>query len=92
MSLSNEHSDWLKRGTQRTAVARVLRKPMTASEICAAAREFAPRLQLRDVWFLMRQMAERGLARPLNRVAGRIALPAPTPPDMRVRIRRFRSD
>ena len=27
-----------------------------------------------------------------NRVAGRIALPAPTPPDMRVRIRRFRSD
>jgi len=30
--------------------------------------------------------------RMLNRVAGRIALPAPTPPDMRVRIRRFRSD
>ena len=29
---------------------------------------------------------------PLNRVAGRIALPAPTPPDVRVRIRRFRSD
>jgi hypothetical protein len=27
-----------------------------------------------------------------NRVAGRIALPAPTPPDMRVRIRRLRSD
>ena len=27
-----------------------------------------------------------------NRVAGRIALPAPTPPDMRVRIRRFRLD
>ena len=27
-----------------------------------------------------------------NRVAGRIGLPAPTPPDMRVRIRRFRSD
>lgn len=66
MSLSNEHSDWLKRGKQRAAVARVLRKPMMASEICAAAREFAPRLQLRDVWFLMRQMAERGLAVPLN--------------------------
>ena len=27
-----------------------------------------------------------------NRVAGRITLPAPTPPDMRVRIRRFRLD
>ena len=66
MSLSNEHSDWLKRGKQRAAIARVLRKPMTASEICAAAREYAPRLQLRDVWFLMRQLAERGLARPLN--------------------------
>lgn len=67
MSLSNEHSDWLRRGRQRAAVARVLRKPMTASEICAAAREFAPRLQLRDVWFLMRQMAARGLAKPLNK-------------------------
>ena len=31
-------------------------------------------------------------ARKPNRVAGRIALPAPTPPDMRVRIRRFRLD
>jgi len=29
---------------------------------------------------------------PPNRVAGRIDLPAPTPPDMRVRVRRFRSD
>jgi hypothetical protein len=27
-----------------------------------------------------------------HRVAGRIALPASTPPDMRVRTRRFRSD
>ena len=27
-----------------------------------------------------------------NRVAGRFALPAPTPPDMRVRIRGFRLD
>jgi hypothetical protein len=26
---------------------------------------------------------------PPNRVAGRIDLPAPTPPDMRVRVRRF---
>ncbi len=29
-------------------------------------------------------------SRRANRVAGRIAFPAPTPPDMRVRIRRFR--
>ena len=38
-------------------------------------------------------MVERtDIGRGANRVAGRIALPAPTPPDMRVRIRRFRSD
>jgi hypothetical protein len=66
MSLTNNYSDWLKRGKQRAAVAQALKKPMTASELCAAARELAPRLQLRDVWFLMRQMAERGLAAPLN--------------------------
>jgi len=28
----NDYSLWLKRGRQRSAVARVLRKPMTASE------------------------------------------------------------
>lgn len=39
---------------------------MTAVEICEAARQWAPRLQLRDVWLIMRQMAERGLALPLN--------------------------
>jgi DNA-binding PadR family transcriptional regulator len=66
MSLQNSYSEWLKRGKQRAAVARALRKPMTAVEICDAARSWAPRLQLRDVWFLMRQMAERGLALPLN--------------------------
>ena len=66
MSLRNNNADWLKRGTQRAAVARVLRKPMTAVEICDAARQWAPRLQLRDVWFLMRQMADKGLALPLN--------------------------
>jgi len=66
MSLPNNYTDWLKRGKQRAAVARVLRKPMTAVEICDAARQWAPRLQLRDVWFLMRQMADKGLALPLN--------------------------
>lgn len=66
MSLSNDYSRWLKRGKQRAAVARVLHKPMTTVEICDAARQWAPRLQLRDVWFLMRQMADKGLAAPLN--------------------------
>jgi hypothetical protein len=40
--------------------------------------------QAHSLWIKMRGKA--------NRVAGRVDLPAPTPPDMRVRIRRFRSD
>ncbi len=66
MSLQRSDTEWLRRGRQRAAVARVLRKPMTASEICAAAREFAGRVQLRDVWFLMRQLEERKLTTCFN--------------------------
>ena len=66
MSLQNDYSSWLKRGRQRGAIARVLRKPMTATQICAAGRAISPRIQLRDVWFLMRQFAERKLAFCLN--------------------------
>jgi len=39
---------------------------MTTTEICAAARVFAPRIQLRDVWFVLRQIQQRNLARCLN--------------------------
>jgi hypothetical protein len=66
VSLYNHYTRWLKRGRQRAGVARVLRKPMTATEICTAARSFSPRIQLRDVWFLMQQLQERGLAVCLN--------------------------
>jgi hypothetical protein len=66
MSLANEYNRWLQRGRQRAAIARVLRKPMTATEICAAARKFTPQIQLRDVWFLMRQFEKRSLATCLN--------------------------
>ncbi len=61
MSLQNDYTQWLTRGHQRAAVAQVLRKPMTASEIRDAARVMSPRIRLRDIWFLMRQFAERGL-------------------------------
>lgn len=62
--MSHERDDvsWLKRGRQRQAVAQALRKPMTAKEICVAARIQSPCLQLRDVWHLLKQMQERGLA------------------------------
>ena len=66
MSLANDYKRWLQRGRQRAAIARVLRKPMTATEICAAAGKFTPQIQLRDVWFLMRQFERRGLAVCLN--------------------------
>jgi hypothetical protein len=39
---------------------------MTASEICRAAHPVSPHLQLRDVWFIMSQLRERGLAVCLN--------------------------
>jgi DNA-binding PadR family transcriptional regulator len=39
---------------------------MTGTEICAAARAFNPRIQLRDVWHLLRQMQERELVYCLN--------------------------
>jgi len=66
MSHTRDDTAWLQNGSQRAAVARVLRKPMTAVEICEAARQWAPRLQLRDVWFLLRQMQDKGLALPLT--------------------------
>jgi hypothetical protein len=66
MSLANEYNRWLQRGRQRAAIARVLRKPMTAAEICAVARKFTPQIQLRDVWFLMRQFEKQKLAVCLN--------------------------
>ena len=52
---------WLKRGRQREAVVRVLRKPMPASEISRAARAFDPHLQLRDLWLILPQLKERSI-------------------------------
>lgn len=66
MSLERNDVPWLKRGTQRAAVAQALRKPMTGTEICSAARAINPLIQLRDVWHLLRQMQARGLVECLN--------------------------
>lgn len=59
-------SNWLKRGRQKFAVAQVLRRPMTPSEIWRAAQSIAPRIQLRDVWFILRQMEQRKLVTCFN--------------------------
>jgi hypothetical protein len=61
MSHERDDVEWLKRGRQRAAVAQALKKPMTGTEICAAARVFTPRIQLRDVWHLLREMQQRDL-------------------------------
>ena len=66
MSLLEDYIKWVKRGRQRTAVVRVLRKPMTASEICRAAQPINPHIQLRDVWFIMGQLKQKGLVVCLN--------------------------
>src|SRR2546426_596259 len=39
---------------------------MTATQICQAAQTLDPHLQLRDVWFIMRQFREHELAVCLN--------------------------
>src|SRR5262245_25844690 len=74
MSLRRNDVPWLKRGRQRAAVAQALRKPMTSTEICAAARALNPRIQLRDVWHLLRQMQQRGLVHCMNQrlITGRL--------------------
>ncbi len=57
---------WLQRGKQKAAVARVLRKPMTTTEIRRAAHSLNPHIQLRDIWFIMGQFEKCGLVRCLN--------------------------
>ena len=65
MSRKNDEA-WLIRGRQRSAIARVLRKPMTASDMCRATQPLNPHIQLRDVWFIMSQFKARALAHCLN--------------------------
>ena len=79
MLRQRDDTAWLQRGRQRAAVARVLRKPMTGTEICAAARVFNAHIQLRDVWHLLRQMERRGLVQCFNLrlVTGRLYLLTP---------------
>jgi hypothetical protein len=52
---------WIKRGKQKSAVAQALRRPMTPNEIWWAARTRNHHIQLRDVWFILRQGKRRGL-------------------------------
>lgn len=39
---------------------------MTATEICSAARQISPRIQLRDVRLLLKQLQDKGLLGILN--------------------------
>jgi DNA-binding PadR family transcriptional regulator len=65
---------WIRRGRQKSAVAQVLRRPMTPSEIWQAARSHNRHIQLRDVWFILREGTRRGLMRRLGRreVTGKV--------------------
>ena len=66
MDQLEELGEFLKDGCQRMAVAQVLRKPMIPSEILQAAQVIAPRIQLRDVWFILKQFKTKGLVICLN--------------------------
>ena len=66
MSLERDHNGWLQRGKQRAAVAQVLRKPMTATEIRVAAGAINPHIQLRDVWHLLNEMQQYKLVQCRN--------------------------
>lgn len=57
---------WLKYGRQKRLIVQVLRKPMTAKEIMTAARQVNPRLQLRDLWFLLPQLIRRNVVQCLT--------------------------
>lgn len=63
---------WLRRGSQRSAIAQALRKPMIASEICEGARRINPHIQLRDLWLILPQLRKRKLVscHVRNRVSG----------------------
>jgi DNA-binding HxlR family transcriptional regulator len=65
---------WLLNGRQRRAVAQVLRQPMTVSHLWQLARELAPKIQLRDVSSILRQLQKKGLVQCLNPslVTGRV--------------------
>ena len=39
---------------------------MTSTEICRAARVLNPNIQLRDIWFILREFKRRGLVQCLN--------------------------
>lgn len=57
---------WVMRGRQKRAILQVLHQPMTGKQVCLEARRIDPHIQLRDVWFVMRQFQKRGLTRCLN--------------------------
>ena len=66
MTTVKQLAQWLNRGRQKKAVGLVLRLPMTESQIVTAAKAHAPKIQLRDVWYILGQMQDRHLVRCLN--------------------------
>jgi Fe2+ or Zn2+ uptake regulation protein len=57
---------WLMNGRQKQSVAKVIRKPMTPTEIHRASHTLNPHIQLRDIWSILRQLEKRGLVYCLN--------------------------
>jgi hypothetical protein len=48
-------------GRQKAAVASAMMKPMTTNELWKAAKNECPKIQLRDVWRIIRSFIDDGL-------------------------------
>ena len=62
-----EGSEWMGRACQQRAVLISIRKPMTCRDIFDAAVRMSPRIRLRDIGDILRQLASRGYVRCINR-------------------------
>lgn len=69
MDVEKRLIDWAHGGIRREAVAQVLRKPMTPTEIASAASSIDPHIRLDDMWLLLSEFKEQGLVFCLNRSA-----------------------
>jgi hypothetical protein len=63
MGEAEEEIKWITAGCHRCAVARTLYKPMTGTQILERIRmlDAPPKIQLRDISFILRQMRQMGL-------------------------------
>ncbi len=53
------NAQWIKRGRQKRELAIALQRPMTPNELFEAVRKHCPKVQLRDIWRLLKHFEKR---------------------------------